>query len=330
MSNSSSNKNRRQLLIRIGGGVLTLALLVYVLKKQDLLSAAKWHEIFAAVAHIPVWLLALVLLLMLISRTAVGGRWHVLFRAAGADILARQSLKLTFAGLFASNFLPTTVGGDVVRLAGALRFKCDSGACLASLLIDRLVGVFGMVLMVPWAIPVALSSGMLGVAHQHGQVLQSAPLTACLATGWKGKAGNFIRRIFAALAQGARHPRSLLLSWLFTSIHMCCFFTIIYLLLHGMGENTSYWMGATLWSIIYFFTLIPLTPNAYGIQEASYIFLFPHCAGVSPDHATALALLMRLFTMVASLPGALFLPSLLPDVRAVAQTPAPVNAPAGL
>jgi hypothetical protein len=60
----------------------------------------------------------LALVLMIISRLAVTGRWHVLLHSGGIRITPSQSFQITMAGLFANNFLPTTVGGDVIRLAG--------------------------------------------------------------------------------------------------------------------------------------------------------------------------------------------------------------------
>ena len=319
MRKSAVSGSSLQLFVRVAGGLLTLALLIYVLKKQHLLNHQGWQQILGAVAHIPAWQLLLVLLLMMISRLAVGGRWHVLLRATGAEASLWQSLRLTFAGLFATNFLPTTVGGDVVRLAGALRFKCDSGSCVASLLINRLVGVIGMVLTVPLALPVLCHVGMLGLPSRHGELLQHAVLSTGVAGGWGEKIRRFLTRSCAALAQGMRQPRALGCSLLLTGVHMGCFFTIIYLLLHGMGEQTPYWMVAGLWSVVYFFTLLPISINAYGTQEAAIAIFFQHYAGVSPVHGAALALLMRGFTMLGSLPGALFLPSLLPDVRMMAR-----------
>jgi len=65
------------------------------------------------------------------------------------QISLAETLRLTFAGLFANNFLPSTVGGDVVRLAGAMQARYDSAISAASLVIDRLVGMAGMTLFLP-------------------------------------------------------------------------------------------------------------------------------------------------------------------------------------
>jgi hypothetical protein len=127
--------------------LLAVALLVYLLSKQG------WDEIAGAFRQIAVWRILLAFALTFISRMAVSARWYVLLRSGKADISFGQSTRITFAGLFASNFLWTTIGGDVVRLAGAIRFKFDPAVSAASLVVDRLVGMAGMAMALPFALP---------------------------------------------------------------------------------------------------------------------------------------------------------------------------------
>ncbi len=349
MSKSAVKNNHLSLIIRLGGSLITLFLLIYVLKKQEHASKMSWHDILSSIFHTPWWIVLVVIVLMFISRLAIAGRWYVLLRAAGGEISCWRSIQLTFAGLFASNFLPTTVGGDVVRLAGALRYKCESGATVASLVLDRLVGMFGMLLALPLMIPIILKSGSFwhsmpampvpahkvpAVAWVMGSVVLGALFVLLLV--WlnrreklRNKIVGIFTRIFFALKQGMRHPRSLLCAFMFTGIHMVCFFSIVFLLLQGLQEHTAFGLCAGLWSIVYFVTLLPFSINGWGLQELSITKAFPMVAGVSYAHGLGLALFMRLFTMLASLPGALFLPALLPDVRKAAAPPTPVteNAP---
>ena len=89
--------------LRLFGTLLAAALLVYLLSQQG------WEEIIAAIQRIPLWLLLLAFGLMMVSRFAVAGRWHVLLRSAGVWIAVGETLRVTFAGLFSTNFLPTTI-----------------------------------------------------------------------------------------------------------------------------------------------------------------------------------------------------------------------------
>ena len=103
-------KNRWNRALRLAGTAAAFVLLVILLSRQG------WDQILEGVRAIPGWYFIAALMLMLTSRLAVAARWHALLRAAGLPIQRRDSLRITFAGLFASNFLPTTIGGDVMRL----------------------------------------------------------------------------------------------------------------------------------------------------------------------------------------------------------------------
>ena len=111
-----------------------------------------WGDILIAFQQAALWRLGLIILLTLISRLAVAGRWHTLLRGADIQTTYLQTVRITFAGLFASNFLPTTIGGDVVRLGGAIRMGYDRALVLASLVVDRLVGMAGMAMAAPLAL----------------------------------------------------------------------------------------------------------------------------------------------------------------------------------
>ena len=73
----------------------------------------------------------------------------------------------------------------------------------------------------------------------------------------------------------------------------------------------SFWLIVGLWSISYFVTLIPISINGYGVQELSLTFLFSRVGGISPAVGLTLAVMIRVFYMVASLPGAVYLPAIL-------------------
>jgi hypothetical protein len=88
-----------------------------------------------------------------------------------------------------------------------------------------------------------------------------------------------------------------------------------WIFLSGMGEHIPFTMIAGLWSISYFITLLPISINGYGVQELSLTFLFTRITGLSMATSLILALLMRVVYMIASLPGAIFLPGALAAMK---------------
>jgi hypothetical protein len=179
----TQKKSRDRVTVKVIGTAVALALVLYLLWRQG------WGEISAVVSQISFGVFALTYLMTLMSRTAVGLRWHILLRSAGVKISAFRSISLTYAGLFASNFLPTTVGGDVVRLAGVMRRNLDRPVCLASLVVDRLVGMAGMALAIP-LILLGLPEGLSLVAK--APLMAGAPVLGKLDTPLAGKAKRFI------------------------------------------------------------------------------------------------------------------------------------------
>jgi uncharacterized membrane protein YbhN (UPF0104 family) len=289
------------------GTLLAVALLIWLVTKEG------WGDILMAFQQAALWRLGLIMLLTLISRLAVAGRWHALLRGAGIQTTYLQTARITFAGLFASNFLPTTIGGDVVRLGGAIRMGYDRAIVLASLVVDRLVGMTGMALAAPFAL-----LGTPASAFFQGMVRVLPGLL--LAGAWHNhpliqKLRAALRRLFDVLAQWFRHPVSLFLALIFTFIHMLCTFSSVALFLAGMDQVVSFGLIGGLWSIAYFITLLPISVNGMGTQELAITFLYTRYAGISTDSALALALLMRVMPMLASLPGVLFVPEIIAGNR---------------
>jgi hypothetical protein len=272
-------------------------LLIYLLSQQG------WAEIVYAARQIAWWRFVLAIMLVFLSRITVAMRWHVLMSSAGTGITIRQSMRLTFAMLFASNFLPTTIGGDVVRLAGAIRLGFDQAISVASLVVDRLIGMAGMAMGLIFAIPSYIYD------------FKDASDLHLMAISWLIPLAHKIMRFLQELAQAGKvwlhKPRSLFSSLAFTWVHMLCTFSTVWLLLRGMGEDIPFWLVMGLWSATYFVTLLPISINGLGVQELAMTYFYVTIGGISASSGLTLALMMRVLQMIASLPGALFIPDII-------------------
>jgi len=286
-------RQNRQLVLQLVGTLLAMFLLFFLLRGES------WADILAATRTISLGDLLLVASFFAISRVATAARWHVLLRSGGVDISFRDTLSLTFTGLFASNFLPTTIGGDAVRLAGAMQMGFDRAVSLASLAADRLIGMFGMSMAAP-----------LGLAYSWN-TLFAMPAAAISLPALFSRSTDFLKRTLGIFSIWLKKPGALLLSLAFTWMHMLCLFASIFVFVRDLSTPVSFWMIAGLWSLTYFVTLIPISFNGLGLQELSFTFLMSNVAGVSAATSLTIALLIRVYYLLASLPGAFFLPSTL-------------------
>lgn len=303
------NKTKLNTLLRTLGTLVAFGLVIYLLSQQG------WDKIWAGVQQIPVSYFVLSFVLMLMSRSAVAMRWHTLLRSGGVHVTWWQSWKITFAGLFASNFLPTTIGGDVVRLTMALRAGFDKVISAASLVVDRLVGMAGM----GSAAPLGLMSVLQTPPPADGTPSGMSPFTPVLsgmgALPWARplieRGRRAVGKLWQATGLWIRSPRGLLFAFAYTWVHQLCIFAINWLLFRGLGEDISFWLAGGLWSFTYFVTLIPISINGWGLQELSMTFIYSQFGGVSAQGAATVALLVRTIQTLASVPGAAFLPEIL-------------------
>jgi uncharacterized membrane protein YbhN (UPF0104 family) len=282
----------RRFLLRLLGTLLAIGLIVLLVEQEG------WGEVLAALKQISLARIFLGLLLILISRLFVVSRWYVLLRSGGVRISYSDAAALTFTGLFSSNFLPTTVGGDVVRLAGAMQMGYDRAVCLASIAADRLVGMLGMIFTLPFGLGPAWNS-LPGAT-------QSVAFSAFFARVWE-----FIKRTLQTFSIWLKQPLALLAALGCTWGHMLCTFWTLYLLSDGLGGHAGFWLIAGLWSLAYFVTLVPISINGYGVQELSLTFLFSAVGGLSTAASLTVAVLIRLLYLTASLPGAAYMPIIL-------------------
>jgi glycosyltransferase 2 family protein len=283
----------RNLLLRLLGTLVATVLIVLLIQQEG------WSEIVGALKQISLLSFLLALASLLISRLFVIARWHVLLQSGGVKIPFSRTTELTLMGLFASNFLPTTIGGDVVRLTGVMQMGFDRAICLASIAADRIIGLAGMALVVPFGLIPAWNS--LAQAAQNSLALMPSlerPL-------------HFARRTLQTFSTWLHQPRALIVSLLCTFGNMLFIFIAVYILIEGLGNHVSFWLIAGLWSLAYFVTLIPISINGYGVQELSLTYLFLHVGSLSAATSLSMAVLIRIVFMFASLPGAVFLPSIL-------------------
>src|SRR5262249_37500872 len=91
----------------------------------------------AALAKVPPTRFVVVLVLYLCAHAIGIAKWRMVVNAAGARLDFSTSAQCYLGGLFATLFLPSIIGGDVVRLALGLRRSPRPAAVLAGNVADR-------------------------------------------------------------------------------------------------------------------------------------------------------------------------------------------------
>jgi uncharacterized membrane protein YbhN (UPF0104 family) len=93
-----------------------------------------------------VWL-SLALLLYLIMVLASAWRWGLLLKAQDVDMPFRTLTSSFLVATFFNNFLPSNIGGDVVRISDSAKVAGSKTLATTVVLIDRGIGLLGLALI---------------------------------------------------------------------------------------------------------------------------------------------------------------------------------------
>jgi uncharacterized membrane protein YbhN (UPF0104 family) len=248
------------------------------------------------------WLSATVLYVAVQILSAL--RWQLLAKPLGFADAQPRFIRLYFVGMFFNLFLPSSVGGDVVR---AWYLNGRSGRAMAaavSVFIDRFSGLLVLLalavvgsLVCSVDLPVWVNQSVWGTAACAALGLLLFPL----ASRWFGHLES-VRKLVDGLAYLATRP-GLVMGTTFLSVLVQAG-NVIVLWLVGVAMTLSvplqyYWIMVPMVTLV---TLVPISLNGMGIREAGLVvFLTPF--GVGQASAVSMAFLWFSVLTAASLVG---------------------------
>jgi len=131
MKLSEKTKNILSLTLRIG---LSLALLAYVFSKIDL---QKTIEVLKSADLLYIFFAAV---LFMVCMGILLYRWFIFVRALDLSATKKNIILHYFYGMFGNLFLPTSIGGDLLKAVGLCKNSTQKPRVIASILLDRLSG----------------------------------------------------------------------------------------------------------------------------------------------------------------------------------------------
>jgi uncharacterized membrane protein YbhN (UPF0104 family) len=306
--------NRKQalsLVLRIALSALMLAVLVWRVPSFEV------SEVVPDLTGRTVLWLVVAAALTLAGLVLSALRWQRVLEVLGLHARLRRLISHYLAGQFVSNVLPTTIGGDVLRVTRLARETGESPRTFASVVLERLTG---------WLVlPVISVAGFLvnpplrglGTASRVALGLAFATLLAlgillyavadqriggrfAAKDGWRRFAGA----VHLGLDQLRREPRAA------ADVLLVGFAYQLVLVLAAVAAAQALGVRpAGLTALLAFFPavaiaqVLPIGISGLGIREGAFV-LFLGPLGVASQDAIALGLLLYLLNLGVSLLGA--------------------------
>ena len=265
-----------------------------------------------AIAVIDLRYLGLVLGLVALDRAVMILRWVLLLRASGIAITTSDAARLFLVSSFVGSFLPAGVGADAARAYGLSRETTSGSEALASVAVDRILGVFSIVVMsvvgvIAWA-----------PAREDWRIA-TAILTltiACSALFWAGDwlrwaipgahHGHSIARRALKLsdAVGRYRGRSAVLAHVmaWSIVVQVLRITQAYFLGLGLGLAVPYSYYLLFMPLGLLMLLLPISISGFGAPQAGFVWML-RPVGVPDAQSFALSTLIVLTGLAGNIPG---------------------------
>jgi len=266
--------------------------------------------------------LLLALVLMVVTILPMAWRWQLLLRAKGVHDRMPWLTRAYFVSYAAGQVLPTSIGGDAVRIyETARRHPGQGNTAAASVLLERAIGgaatlmlaAFGFVLAVGHydVGPYLWVEGIFVVATiVFGFLLFSRRVRPLLSLGRRVLAplrlDRIVAQVYSALHSYRENVGVLLGVVAITLGVQAVRVLAIWFSGKAVGIDLSprpyYVMGPLLFLVM----LVPFTVNGLAVRE-SFFVSFLGGVGVDADRAFAAGFLFFVVTVVMAAPGALIL-----------------------
>ncbi len=262
---------------------VTITLLLFAL----LFKSLSWSTLLAALAHADHVFILLSFPFGALGLLVSAYQWQCLLRGEQIRVGLLKLVKLYLIGTGFSHFLPTGMGGDVVKAFYVGRESDNYAGSASAVVMARLTGFFGMQLLafatlILWhayfqqeliLLAVLLSllvGGMIG-----GVVLLAAILPRMVKKSWTEK------RVFAsvipvgnALLGAMKRPRLLagatligVVFWILSTLN----YYVYAQALRVPAPFYFYFVAIPVASLVAF---LPVTINGFGLRESAFVYIF--------------------------------------------------------
>ena len=259
-------------------------------------------------------MLAVALSVILVQICVGGIRWRAVLVAIGAEFSVFKAIRLFYIGVFFSQALPSSVGGDPVRMYKVYRLGLDIRNAINGVLLERVVTVVALVLLVDATLPWFLTRIDEGTSALFTTAV--AVITAGCAGGlvflmlldrlpaslkrWRlvrglGNLGVDARKVF--LAPG--HLVRVLFWGVLTHVNISLVVLILGL---GLGLDVTWLDCLTLVPLVLLIMTIPISIGGWGVRETAMVALFG-LVGVPAEGALVLSVVFGLVGIAVAIPG---------------------------
>ncbi|UCE92966.1 MAG: flippase-like domain-containing protein [Flavobacteriaceae bacterium] len=309
--------------MRIGIAILACWL---ILKDLD------FAQFVATLKSLNVWIFFAALGAFIFGQCLIAFRWWIFLYAQKISVPIFLSVKLTFLGTFFNNFMPSSVGGDLVRAWYISRHTDKKLQAALGVLADRMMGLMATAILAlsSYLIFMRGQEGLFQVDEQKsgiGDLLSKFQVSPYYVFLWGvilvgilfvlsgffdlkmvlGKLSGFIKHSFEQAREVVlvyvHHPLVLIFGLSLTIFLQSLVILSLWLIGSNLGISAQLRYYFVFFPMVWVISAIPISIGGLGILEGGVVLLFVQFTHADPDVVLAMALCQRLTWILASIPG---------------------------
>ena len=312
-TNAQENTSSRRRLVFAVKLMISLTILLYLIYQTD------QQDLLAHVKSLPWWFVFVAWLYYGICQWISAYRWQIFLKVKNIHVPLSKLFSFYMVGMFLNNFLPSAVGGDVVKTVDLYRYTGRGNYAISSVFLERYTGLLGLTIIGVIAALFTLRSNdswivlfsVVGTAAflvAFSVLLWCEPLVKIVVKAFslvspRGLAAKF-KNLFEAIHSYKQHPKALLLT-IAVSIVLQLMFAFYYGLFAqqlGIDVDVSYFI--LFLPVITLVTMLPLSVGGLGVREALMVLLFAQ-VGIASAEILSISLTVHVVNMGLSLWGGL-------------------------
>jgi len=297
--------------------VVSVALLALLFSRVDA------RRLWAIARHASIAWLATALLIYFLNVLASVWRWRLLLHAQDVRMPARTLLGSYLVATFFNNFLPSNVGGDVIRIRDTARPAKSTTLATMVVLSDRVLGLMALVLVAAVGasaaaeVPAAHAASPIWPSWLWAGFLLCAAATAPAVLAPVGFSrllqpltvihpewvGGRIERLTDVLSRFRERPGAIATCFA-TAVGVQASMIVYYLaVIYALHLSVGVWDLAVIVPISFVVQLLPVSVGGFGVREATFSLYFAKI-GLPIESAVVMSLVGAALLMLFSVSGA--------------------------
>lgn len=316
-------KKRIVLLLRI---VFTILLAGFAFYKAGLLNEEGREKFVNLLTNVRwIYVLASVLIMFLLNFSS-SVKWYMLLLSKKIKVSIWRIYAYYSIGRFFNLILPTSMGGDVVRIFQLAKYTGDKNTSAASVIVERFTGLIVLMLMAIIAVivnqkvfnqmwlSIALTIASIGLGFivwivLDGRIFNLLYEKLGLRIKIIGKILNKLNKIRLTILEFKSNKNAMFWALINSFIFQLLAVINVWITSKAFGDELDFLTCLIAVPVILFIMNIPFSIGGIGLMEFGYVFTLT-LFGISPSLAISTALLIRAKGILDAIFGGIFYISL--------------------